>query len=387
MQDHDPSARQIPWPRKLLYALVLFAVALVVCEGALRVRATLRYGSASSQLRDAMTVYDAAAGLNVPRPGYEITGNRIHVRINSLGFRGEEVEPEKPVGTIRIVCLGASTTFSTEVSSNDMTWPAILQRKLRQEHPGVRFEVINAAVPGYVSSDNLKNLKHRVLPLKPDLVIYYEANNEIVKDTRELALAEGIVAGSPSRAIATLSRVSLMFDLAYKNLAIARRGTGSSSIRRLDTVPADLPARFIGTLEEMHRELSTRDIRMLLSTFIVKFRRDQDRAVQVRNADVAFFYMPWMSIDGMLNAIDRYNQAIVDYGLRAGIPVVDDREAIPADGDHFADCMHLLDRGSQAMADRFDRFLRTSGLADRLIRRATDRSHRGNASLPIVPVV
>jgi len=370
MPARSPTERQIPWPRKLLYASVLFALALVVCEAALRVRATIRYGSASSGLRDAMTVYDAAADLNVPRPGYEIAGNRIHVRINSLGFRGEEVERQKPMATIRIVCLGASTTFSTEVSSNDMTWPAILERKLRLRHPGVRFEVINAAVPGYVSSDNLKNLKHRVLPLEPDLVIYYEANNEIVKDTRELALADGIVAGRPSRAVAALSRMSLMFDLAYKNLAIVRRSAGSSSTRRLDAVPVDLPARFISTLEQMHRELSARDIQMLLSTFIVKFRRDQDRAVQVKNADVAFFYMPWMSIEGMLDAVDRYNQAILDYGHRAGIPVVDDRDAIPADGEHFADCMHLLDKGSEAMADRFARFLRASGLVDQLVRRS-----------------
>jgi len=69
-----------------------------------------------------------------------------------------------------------------------------LQQLLRDAYPGVSIEVINAAVGGYTSAENLRNLKYRVLPLDPDLVIYYEANNEIVKDTREIAVRKGISA-------------------------------------------------------------------------------------------------------------------------------------------------------------------------------------------------
>jgi hypothetical protein len=64
-----------------------------------------------------------------------------------------------------------------------------------------------------------------------------------------------------------------------------------------------------------------------------------------------------MSIDGMLDAMDVYNAAILDYGKRTGVPVVDDRAAIPPDTGHFTDCMHLSDRGNEAMADRFARFV------------------------------
>jgi hypothetical protein len=45
----------------------------------------------------------------------------------------------------------------------------------------------------------------------------------------------------------------------------------------------------------------------------VKFRPNQPREVQIANADVEFYYMPWMSIDGMFDAMDTYNQAILDY--------------------------------------------------------------------------
>jgi lysophospholipase L1-like esterase len=366
-----PSPR-IPIERKIIYATFVTIVVLMVCESALRVRAWIRYGSPSTGVRDPMLVYDRDADLYVPRPGYEVDGDRIHIKINSLGFRGDEITRVKPPRTVRVACLGASTTFCAEVSSNHVTWPHRLQEKLQAAYPGVSFQVINAAVGGYVASDSLRNLQYRVLPLQPDLVIYYEANNEIVRDTRDLAAREGLVAGSngPS-AVARLSKYSLMVDLAYKNLVILAGGR-SASTRKLDRVPPGLPDHFIGVLDRMREELARDNIPLVLSTFLVKYRRGQERRQQIANADVAFFYMPWMSIEGMLDAMDVYNHAILRYGDTHGVPVVDDREAIPADADHFTDCMHLADKGAEAMAERFYRFLRVEGLVERLVRKAEE---------------
>ena len=355
-------APQIPLGRKLLYTSVVAVMLLAVCEGGLRVRAWRRYGSAAAGVRDPMLTYSPQADLYVPKPGYEVKGRSIHIKINSLGFRGDDFTPEKRPNAFRIVALGASTTFSAEVSSNHAMWTHRLQEKLQAAYPLERIEVINAAVPGYVAADNLKNLEHRVLPLDPDLVLYYEANNEIVKDTRELAIREGLIDASGRRQpgwVSALSEVSLLCDLAYKNLAILVRSREGG--RRIDEVPADLPAHFIGQLEEMRVTLAERDVPLVLSTFIVKYRRDQDRSTQIANADVAFFYMPWMSIDGLLDAMDVYNDAIVTYGNRAGLLVVDDRFVIPPDAEHFSDCMHLLDEGNEVMAERFSRALVAAG--------------------------
>ena len=347
-------APQIPLRRKLLYMSVVAVVLLGLCEGGLRVRAWMKYGSAATGVRDPMLTYLPEADLYVPKPGYEIKGANIHIKINSLGFRGDDFTAEKPANTFRIVALGASTTFSAEVSSNHAVWTHRLQEKLQAAYPSKRIEVINAAVGGYVAGDNLKNLKHRVLPLDPDLVIYYEANNEIVKDTRDLAIREGLISAegrSQPAWVTTLSKVSLMFDLAYKNLAILVRSREGG--RRIDKVPADLPAHFTSQLDEMRAMLAERHVPLVLSTFIVKYRRDQDRSTQIANADVAFFYMPWMSIDGLLDAMDVYNDAILKYGSRVGLLVVDDRFVIPPDTEHFSDCMHLLDKGNEVMSKRF----------------------------------
>ena len=361
----------IPTHRKVLFLAVLLLMLIGLCEAGLRARQWLRYGTFAASMRDPMLVHDKEADLLVPKPGYEIKGARLNVKINSLGFRGDEFERKKPAGTVRIACLGASTTFCMEVSHNHKTWPHRLQEKLSAAYPGVRFEVINTAVGGYTATENLRNLTHRVLPLDPDLAIYYEGNNEIVKDTGQLALRRGLIADGDSRSVArSVSQYSVLFDLAYKNLAILYGRKQSAATAKIDTIPNDLPQHFIGLLETMREQLAARDVPLVLSTFIVKFRRNQPRQTQIANADVEFYYMPWMSIDGMLDAMDTYNQAILDYAAKNRLPVVDDRDAVPPDAEHFSDCMHFVDKGAEAMAERFFGYLKGADVLEQAMDRA-----------------
>jgi hypothetical protein len=43
---------------------------------------------------------------------------------------------------------------------------------------------------------------------------------------------------------------------------------------------------------------------------------------------------------------------------------------VPPDAEHFSDAMHLVDKGAEAMADRFFRYLRTSQELQRAITKA-----------------
>ena len=238
--------REISTSRKVAFTLLLLFGALLMCEGAVRARSWLKYGGAATSLRDPLITYDASLDLHVPTPGYEIKGRGIGVKINSLGFRGDEFSRLKPAGTVRIAVLGASTTFNMEVSSNHATWPHRLQERLRAAYPGVSLEVVNASLGGYVAADNLKNLRHRVLPLDPDLVIYYEAHNEIVHDTGRLAVAQGLVdAAGRSWLVKTLSSWSLLFDLVHKN--------GTMLLRSRDTSTKKIGPDSTGFALDLHR--------------------------------------------------------------------------------------------------------------------------------------
>jgi hypothetical protein len=371
-----PAPRELPLRRKVLFAGISLLLMLILGEGAVRLRAWMKYGAVGAAILDEMTVLDPASRLRVPRPGYRSTGRNTSISINSLGFRGDDITPAKPPRTVRIACVGASTTFSADVSNDNATWPARLQETLQREYPDVTIQVINAGVPGFVITESAQNIRTRVLPLDPDLVIYYEANNDIALDTRTLAVSQGLVDVSKGRLVEAnrwLTRHSLLVDLVEKNAMIL--SVTDQPAGKVTSLPKDLPSRFIGELSGIEDELRSRNIPLLLSTFVVKYRRDQPRETQLANANLAFFYMPWMTIDSMLDAIDEYNAAIVEFGRSHDVPVVDDRTFIPADSQHFVDWAHMTDAGCLRMAERFHNFLQRSGLMQRVV----DRSRRSTS--------
>jgi len=107
--------------------------------------------------------------------------------INSHGFRGPEIELRKPPGTVRIACLGDSTTFGDTATTDGHTYPAQLERLLRErychsETPNskpetrnstapLRLEVINAGVPGYTSLEALIYFETKLLDYQSDVAI------------------------------------------------------------------------------------------------------------------------------------------------------------------------------------------------------------------------
>ena len=92
-------------------------------------------------------------------------------QLNSFGFRGDEIELNKPQYVTRIVCVGASETFGYYETPRH-EWPAQLSDILDAYKKGC-YEVINTALPGRRLQSNTVHLKERVLRFKPDIVIFY----------------------------------------------------------------------------------------------------------------------------------------------------------------------------------------------------------------------
>jgi len=95
---------------------------------------------------------------------------------NELGFRGPSLAAQKAPGVRRVACIGASTTYGLDVSALEAN-PAQLGELLSKSHG--KWEVINAGVPGWVSSETLVDLELRVLPLQPDVVVILQGRNEL----------------------------------------------------------------------------------------------------------------------------------------------------------------------------------------------------------------
>ena len=71
-------------------------------------------------------------------------GELFRIEINSLGYRTREFSETKPAGTVRVLCIGGSTTVAGR--TNDETYPALLEARLRRRWPGLPLEVLNLGV-------------------------------------------------------------------------------------------------------------------------------------------------------------------------------------------------------------------------------------------------
>ncbi|HET9831828.1 MAG TPA: SGNH/GDSL hydrolase family protein [Vicinamibacterales bacterium] len=107
------------------------------------------------------------------RPGFRNPGNTI----NSQGFRAPADFPiARSPESLRIVCLGESTTFGTNDESN---YPVFLGRILDKTAIGYReYEVINAGVPGWLSDQIALRVQHQIADLKPDVAVLYVGWND-----------------------------------------------------------------------------------------------------------------------------------------------------------------------------------------------------------------
>lgn len=97
---------------------------------------------------------------------------------NSEGFRGAERNAggDDP-GVLRILCIGDSITFGFNVDQPD-SYPRQLEGLLAVRHPGRRFEIVNAGVPGWSWLQGLRFLELRGRALHPDIVIIGHGTND-----------------------------------------------------------------------------------------------------------------------------------------------------------------------------------------------------------------
>jgi lysophospholipase L1-like esterase len=101
------------------------------------------------------------------------------MKLNNLGHFGDDVAPEKLPGTLRIACLGASTTANNiSDGKKDYSYPGLLQQKLGENLDQVP-EVLNCGIGGWVSADILVNFCLNIVHLKPDYVVLYHGANDI----------------------------------------------------------------------------------------------------------------------------------------------------------------------------------------------------------------
>ena len=332
---------------RLLLSLLILAGGLLLLEAAVRIRQHVMYGRAGSFYE--FEEDPLGSGLRVPRPG--ITRGRDHViEVNSLGFRGPELPMPKPPGRVRLAFLGGSTTFCAEASANEATWPALVTAGLAQAFPAHTFDYVNAGAAAFTTTELKKNLEVRVAPTEPDIVVIYEATNDLSRDTREEALRQGLP-GTERIGTSWLAQNSVAWELIEKNLRAATPAADTGA-PTLHYDAAALAETYRAHLAALVQEAKRRARTVVLVTFAHKQRAGQPHDEQRAAASTSLLWMPYMSLQGVLDGFDAYDRVIREVGAAEGVVLVEGEEQIPGDDEHFADSVHFTDAGCRLQADR-----------------------------------
>lgn len=316
-------------------------IGLALMEGGLRVVGfTARLDRPRSGMFTLVTEYDPVLSRR-NRPGF--VDAAAGIRIDSLGFRGDEVTLEKPSGRFRIACLGDSTTFGvyrTETGNHfDADYPAALAALAHADgHAAV--EVVNAGVLGATAADGLVLLLVRLRRLAPDVLVVRFGNNDHGRrwegDTTPLGSdAEYAVLHRLPPRLLDLELASLVFHV-YRQAVASRRPPAARRfspeeferhLRRFVDVGAEIGARVIFLdfpYRDIARGLSPGDrlpnpIMAVDSIEELYALHDQYQAVVARVA--ASTGAPFVRTGAALHAIER--DAFTDYDVTHPTPAGD----------------------------------------------------------------
>jgi lysophospholipase L1-like esterase len=258
-----------------------------------------------------------------------VGGERFVIQMNSHGYRTHEFDVPKPEGMVRIICLGGSTTVAGR--TNEETYPALLEARLRDRFPGLPLEVLNLGVSS-VNTEYWLGRRERVFAYEPDVIVQYQAINDI--SWRHL----------PRYAQDHPRRGSV-----YRSLLLQR--LFPFPVEELDPYLSDT----FENLATTSRAARNRGIAYLAGSFAApdpdgprsEFRKHLDY-----NAEYWMRRFPMHSYATWASIVARYNRLFVDFAERHHVPYVLVHEEL-ADPVLFIDVCHFTPDGIGRLAEAF----------------------------------
>ena len=176
--------RRAPRARRALIQLLAGLVLLVALELLLRL-----FGLAPpADAGDPYVGFSSSSRLFVP----DASGARLETAPGRRNhFNLQSFPSTKPADTLRIFCLGGSSTYGRPYTDSS-SFAGWLRELLPQAAPGQAYEVINAGGVSYASY-RVAVIMQELLNYEPDLFVVYTGHNEFLE-----ARTYGALQGSPS---------------------------------------------------------------------------------------------------------------------------------------------------------------------------------------------
>lgn len=287
---------------------------------------------------------------------------------NSLGFRGPEIPEEGLENYLSIITIGGSTTESFYIS-DDKTWPALLEQKLKLVYPNVW--VNNAGLDGHSTFGHTLLLEEHIVELKPDMIILLIGANDVGNEgytTQMLGhVKDGIHFESVESFVKSASLYSEVMALTlnfYKFMRAKSKGLAHNNLNLTNTAQLEYPESNLQEILNEHKE-----------NFIPSYEERIKRIIQIaeeNNIEVVLVTQPVLygggvdSITGVnlegvdaggglsgytkWNILELYNNATRKVAHEEDVLVIDLANKLPKNSLYFYDFYHYTNEGSEEIA-------------------------------------
>jgi peptidoglycan/LPS O-acetylase OafA/YrhL/lysophospholipase L1-like esterase len=263
------------------------------------------------------------------------------IRINNLGFRGGDIDPEKGK-KFRIFALGESPTFGPTLRPGEHPWPEVLgtlvKHRLICDRP---IEVINAGTEAYTLVDNLERLQRDILPLKPDMVVSYHGYNGLGGLFDPEAFPRALPPPKREHVGPSPSLDALRYNL--KTAAYRWRLNKPEAHYSEEDV---LTSKYADAYRQLLKIGRDEGFRVVLATSSMAVAASSPEEVR------DFYEAVWPSIDDYINLNRAHNKLVKNLAQKSGVPLIDTTPALDGhwDEDLFLDLVHFTQRGNDTIA-------------------------------------
>lgn len=203
--------------KKLLAVVAATGVAVVLSLIAIEVWVRMAWDDAKG--RPGFFLSDPVRGQRLAA-NYDGWFAGVPAHTNGLGFRDtREYALAKSPGTFRILVLGDSVTFG-HGALYETSYPYLLEQRLREWRPEVKWEVWNLGIPGYNTAQELAYLNEVGARYAPDLVVVGLFPNDFTGF--EPKPQPGILDRAASGVMRTMQRAAYSTEL-YKRIYLTLR--------------------------------------------------------------------------------------------------------------------------------------------------------------------